>query len=106
MFIEIEAAVKQLTGIIRTNKLDLERSLGKEIPQGHPVMTWLVEYAAWMITVRTVGPYGLVACQRVRRRGFHKSFVRFAEVVNVHLPVDGPDRAKRGALDMRAPWIA
>ena len=99
---EIEAAVKQLTGIIRTNKLDLERSLGKEIPLGHPVMTWLVEYAAWMLTVRTIGPDGLVAYERVRGKAFHKRFVRFGELVNVHLPVDGPDRANRGALDARA----
>ena len=94
---EIEAAVKQLSGIIRTNKLDLERSLGKEIPLGHPVMTWLVEYAAWMLTVRPVGPDGLVAYERVRGKAFHKRFVRFGELVNVHLPVDGPDRANRGA---------
>ena len=33
---EIEAVVKQLTRIMRTNKLDLKRSLGKEIPQGPP----------------------------------------------------------------------
>ena len=42
---EIENAVKQVIGILRTNKLDLEKRIGKEIPLGHPVVTWLVEYA-------------------------------------------------------------
>ena len=40
---EIEAAVKQLTGILRTNKLDFERRINKEVPLSHPLMTWLVE---------------------------------------------------------------
>ena len=43
---EIEATVKQVTGILRTNELDLERRIEREIPLDHPVMTWLVEYAA------------------------------------------------------------
>ena len=99
---EIEAAVKQLTGILRTNKLDLERRINKEVPLSHPLMTWLVEYSAWMITIRVVGKDGLVAFQRVRKRPFHKRLLPYGELVNVHLPSDGPDRAQRGALDARA----
>ena len=99
---EVENAVKQVTGILRTNKLDLEKRIGKDIPLGHPVVTWLVEYAAWMINVRVVGSDGLVAYQRVRKRPFHKRILPMGEVVHVHLPPDGPDRAERGALDSRA----
>ena len=32
------------------------------------------------------------AYQRVHKRGFHKRFVWFGEVVNVHLPVAGGDQ--------------
>ena len=99
---EVEAAVKQLTGILRTNKLDLEKRINKEVPLSHPLMTWLVEYSAWMITVRVVGKDGLVAYQRIRKRPFHKRLLPYGELVNVHLPSDGPDRAQRGALDARA----
>ena len=50
----IEAAVKQLTGILRTNKLDLERRLGMTIPQSHPVMSWLVSYVADNVNIRNL----------------------------------------------------
>ena len=33
---EIEVAAKSLTGILRTNKLDVEKRVGKLIPQVHP----------------------------------------------------------------------
>ena len=33
---DVEAAVKSETGILRTNKLDLENRIGKKIPQKHP----------------------------------------------------------------------
>ena len=52
---QIEATVRQLTGILRANKFDLEKSIGIEILQSNPIMTWLVEYVAWIITVRLPG---------------------------------------------------
>ena len=36
---EIESAVKQVTGVLRTNKLDLERRIEMVIPQSHPVIS-------------------------------------------------------------------
>ncbi len=39
---QIEAVVKQVTGMLRTNKLDLEKRLGKKIPLQSPVLPWLV----------------------------------------------------------------
>ena len=99
---EIEATVKQVTGIIRTNKLDLERRVQREVPVDHPVMTWLVEYAAWMINVRVIGADGAVAFERVRGRPFHKRLLPFGERVHVHLPRDSPAQVDGGALDSRA----
>ena len=98
---EIEVAVKQLTGVLRTNKLDLERRLGMVVPQDHPVMTWLVECSAWMVTIRTRGVDGLTAYQRVRGRDYTKRVVPFGELVLVHLPAKGPERRAGGALDAR-----
>ena len=49
---EIEVAAKSLTGILRTNKLGVEKRVGKTIPQVHPLFSWLVEYCAWMLRVR------------------------------------------------------
>ena len=36
---EIEATVKQLTGMLRTHKLSLERAIGMQVPQSHPLMS-------------------------------------------------------------------
>ena len=94
--------MKQITGILRTNKLDLEKRTERSIPLDHPVMTWLAEYSAWMITVRVVGTDGAVAYERVRRKPFLKRLLPFGELVHVHLPLDGPAQTKRGALDSRA----
>ena len=40
---EIEITAKQITWILRTDKLDLDQRIEREIPLDHPVMTWLVE---------------------------------------------------------------
>ena len=48
----VENACKQLKGQIRTLKLGLEQRIQKRIPEEHPVMTWLVEHAAWLLTAR------------------------------------------------------
>ena len=44
----------------------------------------------------------MVAFEGIRRRPFHKRLVPSGELENVHLPLDGPDQAQRGALDARA----
>ena len=65
-------------------------------------MMWLAEYAARIINIRMVGAHGVVAFERIRRWPFRKRLLPFEERVHVHLPLDGPDQAQRGALDARA----
>ena len=98
---ETETAVKQVTCILRTVKLDLEKRLGMTIPQTHLLMTWMVAYAAWMLTVRVVGSDGRTAIERTRHKPFVKRFVPFGEVVQVYMPLKSPERLAGGALDSR-----
>ena len=56
------------------------------------MITRLVEYE----------PDGMVTFEKVRQRPFHKRLLPFAELVNVHLQLDGPAPARRGALEARA----
>ena len=100
---EIEAAVKQLSGVLRSNYNDLERLIGKHVPLSHPVMSWLVEYSAWMVTVRVPGPDGQTAHERVRGRPFTKRLIGFAEKVMTQLPTKGPEREERA--DLAARWV-
>ena len=99
---DVEAAVKSITGVLRTNKLDLEQRIGKKIPQGHPIFSWLVEYSAWILNIRNVGEDGKTAYQRVRGRAHAKRLLPFGELVLAHLPPKGPERTTGGALEPRA----
>ena len=99
---EVEVAVKSLTGLLRTNKLDVEKRLNKTIPQAHPLFSWLVEYCSWMLNVRNKGSDGITAYRRVRGRDYVKRLLPFGELVLAHLPPKGPERTAGGALDPRA----
>ncbi len=101
---QIEAVVKQVTGILRTNKLDLEKRLGKQIPLQSPVLPWLVEYAAFIVNIRVTGEDGMTAHQRVRKCAFAKRLVPFGELVLVHMPIKSPERREAGALASRSKW--
>ena len=87
---QIEATVKQLTGILRTNKLDLETRINKKVPLESPVIPWLVEYAAFIVNIRVRGDDGKTAHQRVRKCDFAKRLVPFCELVLVHIPIKSP----------------
>ena len=95
---EIEVAVKTITGLLRTNKIDFEKRIGKAVPQAHPLFSWLVEYCAWIHHIRTRGTDGLTAYQRVRLRDFKERLVPFGELVLVHMPIQGPERRKSRSL--------
>jgi len=101
---QIEATVKQFTGILRTNKLDLEKRLSREVPLKSPILHWLVEYAAFIVTIRVKGEDGKTAHQRVRKCDFAKRLVPFGELVLVHLPIKCPERQAAGALDARSKY--
>ncbi len=101
---QIEATVKQLTGILRTNKLDLETRINKKVPLESPVIPWLVEYAAFIVNIRVRGDDGKTAHQRVRKCDFAKRLVPFCELVLVHIPIKSPERRAAGALDARSKY--
>ena len=97
----IENAVKQLKGYLRTLKLSLERKLGKRVPDSHATFAWLVEHAAWLLTVRRVGDDGQSPYQRIRGRPFNKRLVEFGERVLYKLHMRGPHYDSRGAMEER-----
>ena len=97
----VENAVKQLKGHLRTIKLGLERNVGKRLPETHPLFTWLVEHAAWLLSTRVVGDDGQSAYQRVRGRPFGKRLVEFGERALYKLHMRGPHYDSRGAMEER-----
>ena len=99
---ETEVAIKQFTRVLATNKLDLERRIGMKMPLSHPVVSYLVAYTAWMITVRVVGPDGRTAYERIRHRPYIKRLVPFGEVVQAYLQPKSPERLAQGTLNAHA----
>ena len=88
--------MKQLKGHLRTLKLGLERNIGKKLPEFHPLFTWLVEHAAWLLTTRKAGDDGQSAYQRMRGRPFGKKLVEFGERVLYKLHMRDPTTTAAG----------
>ena len=97
----VENAVKQVKGMLRTCKSCLEAHVGGRIPDEHPLMTWLVEHVAWILTVRPNGEDGKTPFQLIRGRPFLKRAVEFGERLLYKLPTTGPRQEERGALQAR-----
>ena len=74
---DVENAVKQVTKLLRTLKLCLGKRIGKKIPMSHPVLTWLVEHAAWLLNTRVMGADGLTAYHRTKGKSYAKRSIGF-----------------------------
>ncbi len=48
---KIEKAIQEVEGHVRTLKLHTENRIGQTIPPGHPVVHWMIEYAAELINM-------------------------------------------------------
>ena len=97
----VENACKQLKGQLRTMKLGLEMRLQRRVPEEHPLIAWLVEHAAWLLTARLRGEDGKTPYQRIRGRPCTKKLVEFGERVLYKLPGKGPRAEERATLDAR-----
>ena len=89
---DVENAVKQVTKLLRTLKLCLEKSLGEKIPTAHPLMTWLVGHTAWLLNTRVMGSDGFTAYRRTKGKSYAKRRVGFGEYVMHMLPTKGPQQ--------------
>ena len=98
---DAENAVKQVTKLLRTLKLCLEKRMGKKIPTSHPIMTWLVEHSAWLLNTRVMGADGFTPYHRIKGKSYAKRSVGFGEYVMHMLPTKGPQHEALGKLDSR-----
>ena len=69
---DIESAVKQVKGMVRTMKLGIEARIGGRIPQKHPVIPWIVRQAGQAINRFQTGKDGMTAHRRLRGRNFRR----------------------------------
>ena len=75
-----EVGVKLLKGHFRTARLCIESRLGHRIQVRHPLIAWMIQHAASLITWCAKGQDGQTALQRVRSRQFKTRLMTFGEV--------------------------
>jgi len=78
---EVENAVQQVEGQVRTLKAQLESRIGEELPNDHDLLPWLVTHAAALLSRFKVGEDGMTAYRRLRGREFQLPIAEFGESV-------------------------
>ena len=77
------------------------KRISKKIPTSHPLLTWLVEHAAWLLNTRVMGSDGLTPYHRTKGKSYAKRSIGFGEYVMHMLPTKGPQQAAMGKLDAK-----
>ena len=77
----VENGVKLFKGMLRVHLLALERKLKGNIPSQHPVMTWLVECVADIVTKYMQGADGRTSYERLFGKQVHEEGLEFGERV-------------------------
>jgi hypothetical protein len=92
----IEIGVKLVKGHLKTMRSALQKKIGHKIPVAHPILTWLIEHCANIVTWLARGKDGRTAYQRVRGRPFNGKLLHFGECCRSKArsrePLEGRDR--------------
>ena len=91
-----ERGVQLVEDLMRTFKSALEARLGVRIPSNHPMMRWLVGYAASTLTKYSVASDGETGYQRLHGRKCREKLVELGEKVLYFVP-----KAQRSKMDKR-----
>ena len=83
---KIERAIREVKGLIRTFRCDIEGKTGKTVKLSDPIVPWIVRHAAYVITRCRVGSDGKTALQRIKGRKVNVPWVPFGETVLFKLP--------------------
>ena len=78
---EAEVTVQQVHGLARTLKEQVEDQCQVKLPQKHPVLAWLIEYAGTLITLFARGADGFTPIHRLKGRPWRIALPCFGECV-------------------------
>ena len=91
-----EAGIRSIRGLFRTMKLDLENNIGEKVPVDHPIVSWLLEHAALLLSAVVRKDDGTTPWFKVRGRPFAQPLVAFGESVLYKQPDKGPEHDVEG----------
>ena len=97
---EIESAVKEVKGIIRATKSNLEKKLGKTLDRKDPMLAWMPTYAADMISRHRVGKDGCTAEKRRTGKNWGRPGFQYGELIHVKEAMTKSAKQARGSYDM------
>ena len=96
----VENGVKLFKGVLRVHLMALERKIGGYIPSAHPVMAWLVEHVADVVTKYLQSSDGKTGYQRLFGKQVHEEGLEFGERVMFRLK-----RTKEMNVVLDARWL-
>lgn len=85
----IERGVRTVKDQVRTLRLALQSRIGKNIPQGHAAMSWIVQHAADVVTKFQARHDGRTAYQRLLGEPCKEEVLEFGECVHQTLKSTG-----------------
>jgi hypothetical protein len=74
--------VKVFRGFLRVHLGALERKTGSKVPSKHPLITWLVEHAADVVTKYLQASDGRTGYERLYGKQVHEEGLEFGERVH------------------------
>ena len=83
---EVERAIQEVQGQVRTTKAALESRYENRITEDHPCLPWLVAHSADTLRRFQVHKDGKTAYQRVRGKVFRREVMEFGECVWYYKP--------------------
>ena len=76
-----EKAVQDVTGHVRCLKLALEARIKCNLDAKHPVITWMMRHAAFLLTRLSKGHDGMTSWRRLMKRNYYGLLTEFGESV-------------------------
>ena len=93
----MERAVQTMEQYLRTLKSALDERMGVRIDTKHPPLTWLCEYAGYLVNRLEVSADGKTAYERCRGKRSEVMGLEFGERVLWKYPMKGPKMEKINA---------
>ena len=90
-----ERAVRHVEDMVRCHKAHLEHCIGKTIPVHHPVVSWLVEYVAVLISKYHLTADGTTGYQNLHGQIANERLTQFGENHHFYIP-----KKRRAKLDL------
>ena len=91
-----EKAVQDVSNLVRTLKLAIEARVGIAIDDDRPVVGWIIEHAAFLLSRFAEGRDGMTPIERLTGRKWTQAVAEFGEIVAAKLALSKVGR-KRGA---------